>query len=207
MTDFESWTLVILAVTAVGTLLVAVLAIWGDWIRSQLTGPKLAISLHDPQGEPTGLTNGKSSRHYHLKVSNKRRWTQAKNVRVVLTKVIKPAADGSFPPESLSGPLQLTWQFPQIHPQYSLIGPDDICDLGLIIEGDKFILTPYIVPVKFDGVLGSGQRMRIEVIAIADNAESNVLCVDLAWDGKWSDDTSEMKKHLVIKEVKSCANS
>jgi hypothetical protein len=186
----------------VGTLLVAVLAIWGDLIKSHITGPKLVISLHDPQGEPTKMNDGKKARHYHLKVSNKRRWAPAKNVRVVLTNVIKPAADGSYPSESLSGPLQLQWQFSQTHQQYSFIGPDDICDLGYIKEGDKFYLLPYIWPLNFDGALEAKQKMRVDVIAIADNTESNVLHLAMEWDGTWSNDTLQMKKKLVIKEVK-----
>lgn len=44
--------------------------------------------------------------------------------------------------------------------------------------------------------------MRVEVIAVADNAESNPLCLEISWNGKWSADTEEMKKNLVIKEYK-----
>jgi len=43
--------------------------------------------------------------------------------------------------------------------------------------------------------------MRVEVIATADNAESNPLLIEISWDGQWSDDTIQMSKHLVIKEV------
>lgn len=204
MTDVEFWTLLVRIVTAIGTLLVAALAIWGDWIRFNFAGPKLHLSLHDPGGEPSGFTDGKTSRHYHLKVRNQRKWVPAKNVRVVLTKVIKYGANGSLLPESLSGPIQLTWQFPQTHALYSLIGPDDICDLGFVTAGDKFTLCTYIVPTKLDRVIEPEQKIYIEVIAIADNAESNILCINIAWDGKWSDDTSEMKEHLVIKEI-ACA--
>ena len=41
----------------------------------------------------------------------------------------------------------------------------------------------------------------MEVIAAGDNAESNPLVIEIAWDGEWSDDTDTMSKHLVIKQV------
>ncbi len=201
MTDAEFWGLIIQGIGAFFTLFVAILAIWGHFFRSWLAGPKLEICLHDPQGEVNYLQDGTPARYYHLKVANKRRGAQAKNVRVVLTKILKPAADGTWANQALSGPLQLTWQFPHSHPQYPTIGPDDFCDIGNLIKGKMFILTPYVRPNNFVGFIGPNQRMQIEVMAIADNAESNSLCVEIAWDGNWSDDTLQMQRYLVVKEA------
>jgi hypothetical protein len=44
--------LLIQGLIAVGTLAVAALAIWGEWFREKLAGPKLELTLHDPEGEP-----------------------------------------------------------------------------------------------------------------------------------------------------------
>jgi hypothetical protein len=38
---------------AVGTLLLAAVAIWGDWLRSWLAPAKLAICPHNLRGAPT----------------------------------------------------------------------------------------------------------------------------------------------------------
>jgi hypothetical protein len=43
--------------------------------------------------------------------------------------------------------------------------------------------------------------MRIEVLAISDETESNQLGIDIAWDGVWSEDDAVMRTHLVAKEV------
>jgi putative SOS response-associated peptidase YedK len=40
-------------------------------------------------------------------------------------------------------------------------------------------------------------------VAAADNAESNPLLIEIAWDGEWSDDTATLSKHLVVKQVAS----
>ena len=87
MTEAEFWGLIIQGIGAFCTLIVAILAIWGNSIRSFLAGPKLKICLHDPEGELNFLQDGTPARYYHLKVTNKRRGAQAKNVRVILTKI------------------------------------------------------------------------------------------------------------------------
>jgi hypothetical protein len=204
----NGWELLIQALVAVGTLAVAALAIWGEWFREKLAGPKLELTLHDPEGEPIPVRDGTPptftpARFYHLKVANKRRWAPAKNVRVLLTKVNKPAADGSFPIVALSGPLQLTWQHPELHPLFPTIGPDDICDLGNLQKGRVFTLSPYLIPNNFQGSLPSAGKIRVEVVAAADDAESNPLLIEIAWDGEWSDDTATLSKHLVVKQVAS----
>lgn len=110
MTTYQFWiqTAVQIAV-AIGTLLLAALAIWGAWIRARWLGPKLTLRLFDPEGEKTSI-NGTPCRWYHLRVTNERRSALARNVRVVLVKVSRPSADGLVRPTSLSGPVQLGWQ-------------------------------------------------------------------------------------------------
>jgi hypothetical protein len=201
MKSTEFWGLVIQGVGVVCTIVVAILAIWGDLIRSRFAGPKLRINLRSPKGELNYIQDGTPTRYYHLKVVNKRRGAQAKNVRVVLTRLLKSDQHGKFVDQTLSGPLQLTWQFPHIHPQYPTIGPEDICDLGNLIKGRRFVLSPYVIPNNFMGYLDPNEKMRVEAIAVADNAESNPVCIEVSWDGLWSDDANQMEKHLVIAEV------
>lgn len=198
---------------AIGTIAVTILAIWGDRIKAKLgVGPRLVLSLIDPEGESIDISSPSSStslpsRYYHLRVSNVRRWSTATNVRVVITGIAKPAADGRFVRQELIGPLQLMWRFSMVHPAlYSTLGPDDICDLGFLKQGgDKFKLTPYVYPNNFPGDLGPSQKMQIEVQAIADNAESKPICIEISWDGEWIDDTKTMANHLVVKEI-DCQN-
>lgn len=191
---------------AIGTIAVAVLAIWGERIRLLLgLGPELSLTLLDPQGELINMASEGGSatptRYYHLRVTNKHRWAQATNVRIVITALARPVADGTLANQPLSGPLQLMWRFSNFHPLFSIVGPDDICDLGFVARGGRFTLTPYVVPNNFRSVLEPNQRMQVEVRAIADNAESKPLCVDISWDGTWADGALEMAKHLVVKQV------
>ena len=201
MTTYKIWSLIVQGLVGVGTLLLAAVAIWGNLFRSWLSGPKLRVSLHDPTGELITLKDGRRARYYHLRVTSHRNWAPAHNVRLLLTKIFQPAADGRLVDRSFSGPLQLTWQFPEFHPRFSFIGPDDICDLGSIIKGERFAITPYVVPNNFTGYVGSNQRIQVEVVAVADNGQSQPIRLEIAWDGTWSDETEEMGRHLVVKEA------
>src|SRR3990170_3002696 len=163
----------------VGTIAVAILAIWGDQVRHRLgLGLRLTLLLDDPLGELIDISEGTGirtpARYYHLRVRNSHGWSQATNVRVVITGLAKPAADGSMVTQPLSGPLQLMWRFSSYHPSYSIVGPDD-----------------------------GNQRMQVVLKAIADNAESPFICIEVSWDGQWADDTLEMAKHLVVKQVEA----
>ena len=191
---------------AIGTIAVAILAIWGDQVRHLLgLGPRLRLSLDDPQGESISISEGEGrstpSRYYHLRVHNSHRWTQATNVRVVIIGLARPAADGSLLSQPLSGPLQLVWRFSSFHPTYSVVGPDDICDLGFIKQGRNFALTPFVYPNNFAGSLAPNERMLVMLRAVADNAESTPVCVEVSWDGEWADGSLEMASHLVVKQV------
>jgi hypothetical protein len=200
------WGTIAKILAALATFLAVLVAIWGDRIRHTLgLKPKLVVRLNDPYGELVNVSTSPEkpmmARYYHLRVSNKRRWSQAKNVRVVIVRVFKPAADGALVPQTLAGPLQLMWRFTPFHPQYSTVGSDDFVDLGHLQKGKNFYLTPYISPSNLEGFLRPNEQMRVEVQAVADNAESKSVCIDISWDGHWSDGSEEMTKHLVVTQV------
>jgi hypothetical protein len=202
MTRYETWNLFFQMVMCIATFLVAIVAIWGDLIRSWWLGPKLRVILNNADGELTNFTNGKSVRYYHLRVVNDRDWAPARNVKVLVKKILRPAADGHWVDCSFSGPLQLAWQFPKSHPRFPFIGPDDVCDLGCVIKGERFALRPYETPNNFTGYIAKNEKILVEVAAIADNGKSKPIRIEIAWDGEWNDNEKEMSRHLVVKLVK-----
>jgi hypothetical protein len=205
MTCYEIWSLVIQSLVAVGTFLVAILAliiaIWGDRMRSWGFGPDLKLSLISPQGERNDLDDGSLCRNYHLRVTNTRKKAPAHNVQVFLTKIFRSSGVGSLVDKSFSGPLQLTWQFPENNPQTLLIGPDRVCDLGQMIKGKSFELMLYLTPNSFEHHVGPNERIRMELIAVGENGSSAPIFIEIFWNGKWNDDTIEMGHNLVVKEI------
>jgi hypothetical protein len=188
--------------TAIGTVAVAILAIWGDWVRARLVGPKLELALRDPRGELNTRNDGKRELYYHIEVTNGRKWSPARQARVMLTEVEKKIADGSFVRDPLI-PLQLTWAYSAAAGEMlPTIVANQTCDLGCLTEnGDRFRLTTYSRPNNFHGFIIAGQTMRATVVAMADNVQSLPLCIEISWDGKWSADSSEMQRHLVVKQA------
>ena len=204
MSIAEVSALVMQGIGILATVTIAVWAIFGDHLRAWLFGPELRIHLLSGEGGLTFLEDGTPGHFYKIRVWNER-WkkprAQAKNVRVMLIKISRPTDYGVMTPQAFSGPLQLTWQFPQVTPQYPTIGPAQISTFGKLIQGEKFTLTPYFLPSYFDGTVGPNERIQVELIAIADNAQSESLCLDITWNGHWDIDPKVMTEHLMIREV------
>jgi len=136
--------------TAIGTVAVAVVAIWGDWIRARLAGPQIALALRDERGDLNRRNDGVKEIYYHLFIANRRLWSPAEAVRVLVVGLAKRRPDGSYLAEPLVAPLQLTWAFPTFHELFPTIADSDTCDFGAIDEhSGRFRLSTYITPNNF----------------------------------------------------------
>jgi hypothetical protein len=184
MTEFEKYSVAIQLVVAFGTIVVAVVAIWGNYLRSIFASPRLDLRLYNAAGEPTKYDDGSNVRYYHLAVSNKRNWAPAKNVVVHITLLERPGPDGEWRPAMYSGAVPLVWQFGQFYAGLPSIGREHICDLGRIAEGGQFKLKTLFRPNNFVNTIGAGEKARVHLRAVADNAQSNPLVIEVAWDGK-----------------------
>ena len=98
------------AITAFGTLfatlLLAVFAIWGDFIKDMLFGPRLELSLVDRCGDRITRRNGQDVVYYHLRVKNRRR-SAAKSVQVLMQGMSRRISNGTFVPDKIVYPLPL----------------------------------------------------------------------------------------------------
>ena len=199
----EKCALVIDSVSAVLTLIVIIVAIWGERIRQLWTTPKLHISLDSSKGVLNVRNDRKKARYYILNVENKRRSAPAKNVRVLLANILKRTPDGaSWQEMNFSKPVHVTWRWPDIVPPYTTVGPKQQSTFGYVVEGEQhFCLQLYWHPNNLDPKLPAKEPFRLEFKAVSDVAESNVLLIEIAWDGQWKEGNEEMQKHLTIKEI------
>ncbi|MEA2051366.1 MAG: hypothetical protein U9O90_00840 [Euryarchaeota archaeon] len=202
--ESSTFYLIIQVFIAIGTVAVAILAIWGEKIRNWMAGPILEFKLHNARGDLTTRQDGQRTIYYHVKIENKRQWSLARRVRILCTAISKKAPDGSFVQESLIAPVQLTWVFQSFHELLPNVATDDICDLGFLDENsNQFWLSLYIRPNNFRGFISANEAMRVSLIASADNFTSkSPYVLEISWDGNWSSNLDEMRKHLVIKEVR-----
>ncbi len=193
-----------IAVGAIGTIAVAALAIWGSWIRYYFMRPKLVFSLPDSKGDLNKRNDNKMVRYYHVKLSNKRSWSPAERVRVMLTSISRVGADHkTYYRVPLMVPMQLTWSFSMINELLPNIGPERYADIGYLVENDAaFLISLYVTPGNFEGYVRANDSICIELIAMADNLPvSAPYRLEISWDGQWSTDNDKMQSHLVIKEI------
>ncbi len=205
--DWPAW------LTAIGTVAVAILAIWGDLVRSWIAGPMLELVPHNLQGESTTLRVPVDSPdqfatalefpavYFHLKVVNKRPWAPARNVRVLLAGILRRNEDGEFQREPVNVRQQLTWapaEFSEVTP---VIVRDRDLDLGRLIE-TGFTITTYATPNNFRGIVHPGGTIRVELEILADNYLSRRQYIyEITWDGQWAHNAEQLRGHLMIREV------
>jgi len=91
--------------TAVGTVAVAILAIWGDQVKDYFLGPRLALSLLSTSGDLTKRGSGAKVYYYHLKVINGKGRIPAQGVRVVVQRLSRRMPSGAFVQHPLVYPL------------------------------------------------------------------------------------------------------
>jgi hypothetical protein len=126
---------------AIGTIGAVVVALFSDWFRVVLWPPRLSIWLHDPLGEITKtvvpLPNGQQeetvSRWYHVRIENRRGWSLAREVRLLLLRYEEPDRLGQFQTK-WSGAIPLKWQHQEIKLLAPTMGPPDNADLCSVVR-------------------------------------------------------------------------
>ncbi|MBN1663809.1 MAG: hypothetical protein JW943_09435 [Deltaproteobacteria bacterium] len=187
--------------SAIGTLIVAIVAIWGDWVRAKLAPPKLTIDKHNLRGSLTNYNSGQKVIFYHLRVVNHRHWFVSRNCRVILKQIFKKGPDGEYHPVSYVVPLQFTWSPSEFTPIVTTINKEQVLDFGCIGEGDAFFKpTLYSYSNNFKGYLHAQESIRYCLEIISDNYVSkSPTIVEVSWNGQWNDNLDIMEQNLVIK--------
>jgi hypothetical protein len=196
--------LIIDAAAAIGTVAVAVLAIWGDWFRSVLAPARLVIMPHTLQGDPTtNSVDGSRLMYYHLRVVNERRWLAATNCRVLLRGLSRRGPDNIFHPVNMAVPLYFVWAPAEITPPVITLVNEQILDFGYVTEnGTRFVPTLYSYSNNFQGFVGPNEAVRFHIAIEATNFSSLQNQVfEVAWDGVWSHEREAMAQHLRIREI------
>jgi hypothetical protein len=188
---------------AIGTIVVAILAIWGDSIRAKFNGPKLSLVPLNLKGLVVPLSDGKLSIYYHLKVENKRSTINATNCRVNLKKILRKGPNGDFLDERLIVPLTFKWGPSEITPLYVNLRKEQVLDFGIAIQGeDHFRPVLHSYTNNFKGLVRKGEVFRFGLEIVSDNFVSPKLQVfEVAWNGQWSEDLEIMAQNLQIQEI------
>ena len=81
------------------------------------------------------------------------------------------------------------------------IGPEGDANLCSVVKGKWLELHPLIQMLSLDLRFKDEAHIRITLQAEGTELDSNQLVVEIHWDGKWSDDSAQMKGHCVVRQV------
>ena len=204
---------------AFGTILLAIVAVFQDKIRTWVTRPKLRaeISLTPPDCHKSFIRD-KDGRlvcdcfYFRLRVYNDGN-VAANMVEVFVSFLKKKLEDGTFQNVSSFLPMNLIWShigkmyFPSISPKMY-----KHCDLGHIIAPNHRQLIPFerndkivkgnetifsfdqiVKPHNRGYLIGPGKYI-LEVVVAAENASPKVQQIEINHTGKWYAGEDEMLK-------------
>ncbi len=206
MTDKQfGWYMLVNVLVALGTIGSVAAALFGNILRARFRPPILRVRLVDAAGEKTTFSNSQTGqyiddvRYYHLHVTNdNRRWSPATNLDVRLIRVEEPGPDGQ---------LQLTWlgdvpihcRHQALYPLKQEIGSPIDYDLCSVRKSRVLSLHPIIAPNNL-AVQRKGPCQFVASFQVkSTQADSDIVRVQISWDGQWEDGDAEMQKHLKVK--------
>src|SRR5262245_57181372 len=145
MSTAEVVNAIITASVGVGTISVAVLAIFGEDIRARLRGPRLRIDFKNVVPRPFDYPDGTVRLWWLAKVVNDRPSAIAPNCVVQLRKMWQRDAHGEFIEVPIPYPLPICWSPSEFTPPTRTIRHDETFDLGCL-EQMGFAPNPRYFP-------------------------------------------------------------
>ena len=197
--------------TAIISLFVCIIAIWGDQIRYKFgLHPKLIIKGCEPNKTLTTSLNGDRIWIWQLIIKNiNSSWSVAKNVRLLILSITKTYPDGRREePQAINGALQITWQFPEFVDKDPDMGPERLCDLGgLPKDSDCFMIFVYQEYKEFIGFVKKDEEIELLVQVYSLYVKSDIYKLKISWDGIWSESFKEQDRHIKIELEKYTVQS
>jgi len=205
MNSYETYSLIIQLLIALGTIAVAILAIWGGWVKMKVASPRLRIEPHNFKGTLTRFTGGPRVIYYHLKVTNARHWVIPRNCRVILRSVLRRMPNNEFESVPVHVPPQFVWAPAELTPPVIELSTQQVFDFGRVVENvGRFEPVLYSYPNDFNGFVQANEAVRYAIEIRADGFSARQLQVfEVAWNGKWTDNLDTMTHNLTIREVDS----
>jgi hypothetical protein len=201
------WNWLVSVAVAVGTIGTVIAALFGNILRTKFFPPRLEVHLRDAAGEFTPVRNLTTlahvddARYYHLRVLNRRRRLAPADVQTFLIRIEEPGPDGSLR-VSWSGELPFRCRDQEHYPVIRTIGPPVDYDLCAVFNQDRRLtLLPLYQPFSLPIERRQACRFVATFQARSGVADSDMVRLQIAWDGRWADGSTEMRGHLVVGEL------
>jgi hypothetical protein len=161
-------------------------------------GENQAAAEDSTEERENGKEVTRHARYYHLRVTNRAKYPKADDVQVLRLGVERINDDEERRLGELYVPLPLGWSN-GLYPLARSIGSktEGVADL-LFVRDDVLRFVPVVVPLNFQAEYSGKTHLRVTAIAKGIDCESNVIRLNVSWDGVWEPDDEAMKKHFVI---------
>jgi hypothetical protein len=198
-----------------GTFSAVLVALFGRWIRKRFFPPKLEIALSQESGQrtqfligsPDGSSRTEDAVYYHIVVSNKNRRAIAHDVRVFMEKLETLDASQRYQPTWVS-PVPIRWELHAPHTETRKLGPPWRADLCSVVKDKWLELHPFVdifgLKARWRKEEVSPERpirIRVSVQARSLETDSNLLLLEITWDGVWEEDSQKMAGHFSVHPV------
>jgi hypothetical protein len=194
------------------TVAAVIVALFLNWLRWRIDPPRLVLEHSDAEGWQ-GVVHFLDSQNnratpipingiwHHVRVHNKTRWSPVTGVHIFLVSIEVPDASGDFKCIWEKLPAALVWRFETGNTKLKTMGHPEECDLCHVLKNTgELRLSPLIkgqAPDTFTGPFPLKLRLTLQARGV--EADSDKYLLEVHWDGKWSDDKTQMSRHLVVK--------
>jgi hypothetical protein len=193
----------------IATFTAVLVALFGELFRSKVFPPLLDMQLLSLEGEKGiikyfskdgTVVRSEDARYYHVRITNRRRFTPAHNVQVFLIRLEEPGPDGQFR-VVWAGEIPMRWRNHEINPSSMTIGHSVDCDLCTVGRDKWLSLSPLIVPHTLNAIRQDKCNLIVSLQTRSDKADSSICRIRVSWDGQWEDGDKEMKQHLAVTQL------
>ena len=97
--------------------------------------------------------------------------------------------------------LIVMWYFPKEAIKLDS-NPDRIPTIEEVLP-QNFQLENHTIKTNLYQYIKPNDPTRLEFEAVSDNGKSDGVTIEVVWDGIWTEGRSEIKEHLIVKEIKT----
>ena len=201
--------IIINGLVAIGTIGAVVVALFSGSLKTKFFPPILSLELLSDKGEEEklGSGNGPEGRYYFLQLENKRRWSKATEAGLHMLRLQRRGPDREWVTE-WAGDLQFQCRDQNLYPlQRDIGGPIDYEVLS-VRDGKppELRLYPIIVPYNLTVVSKQPWEFVAWFQGRSSEVDSDVVRLQVSWDGRWESGETEMQNHLQIKLLNPSSN-
>jgi hypothetical protein len=201
--------MIVNGLVAIGTIGAVIVALFSGSLKTKFFPPILSLRLLSDIGEKVqfGSRIGPEGRYYFLQLENKRRWSKATGAGLHMLRLERRGPDGEWVTE-WAGDLPFRCRDQDYFPlQRDIGGPVDYEFLSIQNSTPPELrLHPVFVPYNLSAAKGQSWEFAASFQGKSSEVDSNVLRLQVSWDGRWESGEREMQTHLKIKPLNPPSN-